>query len=35
MYEWLVGIPPFSGDTPEEIFSNILNNGKYLIIWQF
>ncbi|KAJ3414329.1 hypothetical protein HDV05_006697 [Chytridiales sp. JEL 0842] len=30
MYEWLVGIPPFSGDSPEEIFSNILNND---LVW--
>lgn len=28
LFEMLVGIPPFTGDTPEEIFENILNNRR-------
>jgi hypothetical protein len=27
LYELLVGIPPFKGDSPEEIFQNILSRG--------
>ena len=25
LYEFVVGVPPFSADTPEEIFQNILD----------
>ncbi len=25
LYEFLTGIPPFSGETPEDVFSNILH----------
>ena len=31
LYELLVGIPPFKGDTPEEIFQNILNRGTVAV----
>ena len=27
IFEWLTGNPPFLGDQPENVFSNILNNG--------
>ncbi len=30
MFEFLVGYPPFSDETPEAIFKNILNNA---VIW--
>ena len=25
LYEFLVGIPPFTGDTPDELFANVIN----------
>ncbi len=25
LYEFLLGVPPFHGDSPEEVFQNILN----------
>lgn len=28
MFEWLCGYPPFADDSPEAIFSNILNHRK-------
>ena len=28
MYEFLIGITPFYGDTTEEIFENILQHGR-------
>ena len=28
MFEMMTGSPPFDGDTPEEIFENILNDKK-------
>src|SRR5690606_35509336 len=33
LYELLVGIPPFKGDTPEEIFQNILNRGTVAVFF--
>jgi microtubule-associated serine/threonine kinase len=30
LYEFLVGCPPFFGDTPEELFSQAIN-GRILI----
>jgi serine/threonine protein kinase len=27
VYEFLVGVPPFNDETPEDIFRNILNDG--------
>ena len=26
LYEFLVGIPPFTGDTPDELFANVINS---------
>lgn len=31
LYEFLVGIAPFFGDTPEELFSQVIN-GKLIIV---
>jgi serine/threonine protein kinase len=28
----LTGVPPFNDDTPEQIFQNILNAGKYSLL---
>lgn len=28
MYEFMTGVLPFCGDTPEQVFTNILNRGK-------
>jgi serine/threonine protein kinase len=27
LYEFLVGIPPFTGNTPDELFANVINGG--------
>ncbi len=27
LYELIVGVPPFAGNSPDEIFQNILNRG--------
>ena len=30
MFEFLTGVPPFSGETAEEVFNNIINRGNAL-----
>ncbi|CAF4359108.1 unnamed protein product, partial [Rotaria magnacalcarata] len=29
LYEFLVGIPPFTGNTPDELFVNVINGQIY------
>lgn len=31
IFEWLLGFPPFTDESPEQIFANILNHGKLQI----
>ncbi|BES90900.1 Protein tyrosine kinase [Nesidiocoris tenuis] len=31
MYEFMTGVLPFSGDSPDEVFANILNRGEHYI----
>jgi len=30
LFEFLTGVPPFNDETPELVFQNILNRGKYI-----
>lgn len=32
LYEFLIGVPPFSDTTPELVFDNILNRSKTQIM---
>lgn len=30
LFEMIVGFPPFNGDTPHQVFSNVMNYSKIL-----
>jgi serine/threonine protein kinase len=36
LFEFLTGVPPFNDETPQLVFQNILNRGRYQqLLWLF
>ena len=35
LFEFLTGVPPFNDQTPDRVFENILNRGKFLVIFYY